>query len=378
MDLVLLIGVPAVLGAISLVWHFWFKREPERQPEATVRRREDARDWQRRFGTDSLLTANFLQPTQNEILETLYILDHLTPGWETHDAGITERRFLDELALNFPTLRKAACGFPLPFAESLPAQSRRASGAGVSQVSEAEIAARREKFRVSRAHPNALEQIVSGPVDSTVIAPGSPPFRFANITPHRRGNPWLARLAVAAALGAIVFEGLRLWPNGAGFPSPTMPRQVKLPLVQETTETEESSLPDTGLAEETPTPSPAPPAPEPLASPVSAPVVTPSTALATNQMIAPPAAPTPDPHKTAQVRQIAASKQRALAKYPSLAVEGSEINLRFVFRYKILVQQNSPRLLKPNWPEELVEECAADSASSLKRTPHTQTLATHH
>ena len=37
-----------------------------------MRRREDARDWQRRFGSDSLLAKNFLQPTQNEILETLY------------------------------------------------------------------------------------------------------------------------------------------------------------------------------------------------------------------------------------------------------------------------------------------------------------------
>ncbi len=378
MDLVLLIGVPAVLGAVSLVWHFRFKRDPARQPEAKVRRREDARDWQRRFGTDSLLTANFLQPTQNEILETLYILDHLTPGWETDDAGVTERRFLDELALNFPTLRKTACGFPLPFAESLPAQSRRARRADASQVNEAEIAARREKFRVTRAHSNALEQIVSGPVDSTVVAPGNPPFRVSNIALNRRGNPWPARLAMTAALGATVFGGLRLLPNGVGFPSPPMPRKEELPAVQGTPETEESPLPDTGSAEETPSLSPAPPASEPLAPPVSLSATTPSTVMVTSQVIAPPAVSTPDPRKAALVQQIAASKQRALAKYPSLAVEGSEINLRFVFRYKILVQQNSPRLLEPNWPEELVEECAADSGSSVKRTPHTQTLTMHH
>ena len=84
-----------------------------------MRRREDARDWQRRFGAESLLTANFLQPTQNEILETLCVLDHLTPGWETGDDESVENHFLHELALNFPSLRKPRCAFPLPFAESL-------------------------------------------------------------------------------------------------------------------------------------------------------------------------------------------------------------------------------------------------------------------
>ena len=102
MDLILLIGLPAMLGIGYLIWNRWFSGEISPHPWAQARPREDARDWQRRFGADSMLTKNFLQPTQNEILETLYVLDHLTPGWEAGDAAGAEQNFLHELALNFP------------------------------------------------------------------------------------------------------------------------------------------------------------------------------------------------------------------------------------------------------------------------------------
>ena len=55
-----------------------------------------------------------------------------------------------------------------------------------------------------------------------------------------------------------------------------------------------------------------------------------------------------------------------MAKYPALAVAGSEINSRFVFRYKALLAQRSPRLLDPAWPMQLADECAAASAVKTK------------
>ncbi len=56
--------------------------------------------------------------------------------------------------------------------------------------------------------------------------------------------------------------------------------------------------------------------------------------------------------------RLADSKRRAVAKFPSLAVADSEINIRFVYRYKCMVKDNNPRLQAPNWPELLADECA--------------------
>ena len=167
-DLILLVGIFAALGLGSLMWKFSRRADSTRQPQAPARRREDARDWQRRFGPDSLLVTNFLPPTQNEILETLYVLDYLAPGWETGDADLVERNFLNELALSFPTLRKAHCAFPLPLAgAAVIAGDHAVPGAqkpGASLATEAAIAGRREAFRLTRAQTNALEQMVAGSV----------------------------------------------------------------------------------------------------------------------------------------------------------------------------------------------------------------------
>ena len=84
-----------------------------------------------------------------------------------------------------------------------------------------------------------------------------------------------------------------------------------------------------------------------------------------------PAAPSPaamdEARRKAQLAsQVALAQQAAVAKYPSLAVAGSEINSRFVFRYKALLAQQSARLLDPSWPMQLADECAAASAGKAK------------
>ncbi len=364
MDLVLLISIPALLAAGYFIWDFWFNRGDTPRHEAQPRRREDARDWQRRFGLSSLLATNFLQPTQNEILETLYVLDHLTPGWETGDPGRAERNFLNELALSFPLLCKAPCAFPLPFAERLAADPARAQRSNARPANEEEVAASREEFRVARAHANALEQMVSGPTAHPAeVVPGSLPFRVSPPGSIRgRDNPWPARLAGAMVLGAAVFGTIRFLPvrpdskllNHESEPALVQVTPIPTPAASEPSPTVPATVEI--IAEVSPAPSPAPVA----------------VAVATPAAMPTPIPSTPDPAKAVLVQQIAASKQRALDKYPELAVEGSEINVRFVFRYKTLVQQNSPRLLDPNWPEKLVEECAAASGSSLKHTAFTQ------
>ena len=63
-------------------------------------------------------------------------------------------------------------------------------------------------------------------------------------------------------------------------------------------------------------------------------------------------------------RRVAASQQLAVARYPALGTAGSEINSRFVFRYKRLLADRSERLRDPNWPLLLADECAA--ASGMK------------
>ena len=127
--------------------------------------------------------------------------------------------------------------------------------------------------------------------------------------------------------------------------------------------------------------------PAPVAAAPVDPVVA-ASPTATPELVAvaaPPAVSTPPPapagpsaEKVALNSRIAASQQRAVGKYPDLAVEGSEINLRFVFRYKNLVQENSPRLLDPNWPEQLAEECAAAAGASLKHTSLTRVSGMRH
>jgi hypothetical protein len=72
-----------------------------------------------------------------------------------------------------------------------------------------------------------------------------------------------------------------------------------------------------------------------------------------------------DPISAAQLASRVAQAQRtAIAKYPDLAVAGSEINSRFVFRYKRLLAEHSARLQDPSWPMQLADECAAASTPS--------------
>ena len=68
--------------------------------------------------------------------------------------------------------------------------------------------------------------------------------------------------------------------------------------------------------------------------------------------------------KTELTSRVAQAQQAAVAKYPALAVAGSEINSRFVFRYKRLLAEHSSRLQDPAWPTQLADECAA--ASGIK------------
>ena len=371
MALVLLFGIAAAFGVGCLIWRYLRNQNAVRQPNAPARRREDARDWQRRFGAASLLATNFLQPTQNEILETLYVLDHLTPGWEAKEAGLAERHFLNELALNFPTLRKPDCAFPLPFAET-PTASTQLRGAGAlapePAQKEEEVALKRETYRATRAQINALEQIVSGSADREGVSANGVPFNSSAAAPgFLARNRWPgvfagAALLLVAALGVVCFfpkaVGLESAARRFGYlfarPSVVMPTAAIEP----------------SLALPTAAPSVA------VASPTPAPAH--AAAILTEATPAPPSPSMAAREKAALDQQIAASKQRAISKYPALAVEGSEINLRFVFRYKNLIQQNSPRLLEPTWPEQLVEECAVAAGVTPKRNAFTQVLGTQH
>ena len=58
-------------------------------------------------------------------------------------------------------------------------------------------------------------------------------------------------------------------------------------------------------------------------------------------------------------RAVAASRNRAVKRYPSLAIAGSHFNTAFVARYEQLAREHSERLQDSNWPEQLAAECAA-------------------
>lgn len=348
MELVLLVGIPVAIVVGLVGWKLGFDRGDARQTQVPGRRREDARDWQRRFGTELLLTEHFFPPTQNEILETLYLLDHLTPRWETGDAAAVERAFLNELALNFPTLRKPDSAF---------------SSALPDRPDATEIAGRREAFRAQRAQFNALDQIISSAVPANEAAAAGAPFgRTETVSVSGAKNLWPIFLGSAAVLVAAVLGGLRFFPAG------TTPKVIAQAIA-----VSPSAVPAAPAAEASPEPTPA--VIEAVVEAVPSPSPAPTAQVGDTK---PEVAPRATPSLAAQTldRQVAASKQRAVNKYPALAVEGSEINLRFVFRYKNLVQENSPRLLDPNWPEQLVEECAAAAGVTARRDGFTRVLGT--
>ena len=63
--------------------------------------------------------------------------------------------------------------------------------------------------------------------------------------------------------------------------------------------------------------------------------------------------------QTVFASRVADSKRRAIAKYPTLETAESEMNVRFVYRYKCMVKDGNPRLKTPDWPELLADDCAA-------------------
>ena len=105
-----------------------------------------------------------------------------------------------------------------------------------------------------------------------------------------------------------------------------------------------------------------------VAASVQAPAAAPSAVVPARTVLAAPSPAAMDEarRKAQLASQVALAQQAAVAKYPSLAVAGSEINSRFVFRYKALLAQQSARFLDPSWPMPLADECAAASAGNAK------------
>ena len=66
--------------------------------------------------------------------------------------------------------------------------------------------------------------------------------------------------------------------------------------------------------------------------------------------------------------RVAESQRQAVARYPALGTTTSEINMRFVHRYKLLLSEHSARLQDPNWPLQLADDCAAASGIKVAGT----------
>ncbi len=77
------------------------------------------------------------------------------------------------------------------------------------------------------------------------------------------------------------------------------------------------------------------------------------------------------------VQRVAESKRRAIAKYPTLAVADSEMNLRFVFRYQWMTKEANPRLQASNWPELLADDCAASMHTNVQPVASKPGMAAH-
>ena len=92
------------------------------------------------------------------------------------------------------------------------------------------------------------------------------------------------------------------------------------------------------------------------------PTAAPTAAAPAASIPAAVAAGAPDPAALASARSreaVAASKSRALQKYPALGVAGSRFNTAFVARYQQLSQRDSTRLKSADWPEQVAADCAA-------------------
>ena len=334
------------------------------------RTRSEARVIQARFEDDADFTQNFQRPTQNEVLETLQMLDHLSPKWDQGEAALVERRLKNELAESFPTLCKAGCIYPQAVAR------RTAHAFGRKRDAASQTARARQEFRTERAQANALHQLTSdvdvGPV---AVVPGSLPFRISEeVQSSGAGQSikWIMPLVAMLALAAVGWHfvgGSQRWGSfiasfttsgnakASGFSPPRDPTPRPDPATSKPTATSSLATVDGNAPPNSPTPSPS-----------IAPVLAEATAALTEPTptSSVPLSPLPPKADNALAEGVAESKTRAVDKYPDLAVPNTEINIRFVFRYKALLAEKSPRLQDPNWPEELADECAKSANSTSK------------
>ncbi len=378
MTVFLLIGILFTLlvaGGGGVAW-WWLGRQTP-GVRGKRRHREEARQLQERFEQDEDFTRNFHRPTQNELLETLQALDHLTLDWQFGDADLVDYRFKNELAESFPALCKERCRYPEPLAEDL----SRLFGKGKLSAEAmeerqrthfAQVMQKRAVFHAARAQANAHHQLTSGPAAGPVaLPPGSLPFRVREAAPARRRST-VGGVAVAALVMGCLAAGGWYVMHDAGL-------RQQLGLGAEIARAGITAPASLAL---TPSPQPAPaattapgdkvavpdgsPSSAPAGSaPTPAPVATePAVVQSTTptQVIAPLPAQTPSAADVL-AQQVEFSKQRAIEKHPDLAVPNSEINSRFIFRYKRLVEEKSERLQDPAWPEKLAEECAAAATS---------------
>ena len=79
--------------------------------------------------------------------------------------------------------------------------------------------------------------------------------------------------------------------------------------------------------------------------------------------------PTPNALPPAEfAARVAESQRLAVARYPALGTTTSEINMRFVHRYKLMLSEHNARLQDPNWPLLLADDCAAASGMKVAGT----------
>ena len=358
----------------------WGRAAKTGNEESTRRTRSEAREIQTRFEGDEDFSRNFQRPTQNEVLETLQMLDHLSPGWDQGDAALADQRLKNELAESFPTLQRAGCLYP----QEVAANSLR--GLGKKPRDQAAQTATRQKFRAERAQANALHQLTSaGELGPVAVTPGSLPFRVSEGPPPKRISKGVRRVALATTALGLAAGG---WYFVGNKPHPGKPSS---PLASTNQITASDDLPPVGVDSRESTPIPLPsdtaasntadgntvqnsPSPIPPVSPGLADAA-PSPAGAEAPSPARPIDPAPALPKVdaALAKGVAASKERAVDLYPDLAVPNSEINLRFVFRYKALLAEKSARLQDPSWPEKLAAECARAANGTLKPKKTTST-----
>ena len=382
-----------ILGGGTFAW--WYVG---RQPSTSVtqrRHRAEARQVQGHFDADEDFARNFHRPTQNEVLETLQMLDHLTPQWDQGDTTLVEKRLKNELAESFPALRKAGCDYPIAGLDGLPSvplggRQPVASREDRNQRTSEEVATARNEFRSVRAQANALHQLTTGTdANPLELTPGSLPFRVSDDARSGRSS-WVPRMIGAFVLAACLalagwyavaneqrWNGLKALMTGASAspavaPTPTITAEP----IPTATAPQAVTQGDAATTTEPPTvtagldPTVAATSPNsiaPVVPPISTPTPQPTISVASNP---------PSPLDTMLAQEVAASQLRAIDKYPELAVPNSEINLRFVFRYKNLVAEKSTRLQDSRWPEKLADECAT-AATPTKSKKITQTAAPH-